>query len=38
MKLKGQYLRSKIKWMEDGEKQSKYSMNLELRNYKSKKY
>lgn len=24
--------------MEDEEKQSKYSMNLELRNYKSKKY
>ena len=35
-KLKGHYIRSRAKWIEEGEKPSKYFCNLEFRNYFSK--
>ena len=35
-KLKGQLVRSRAKWVEDGEKPSKYFCNMESRNYHSK--
>jgi polyhydroxyalkanoate synthesis regulator phasin len=35
-KLKGHYIRSRSKWIEEGEKPSKYFCNLESRNYYSK--
>ena len=36
IKTKGTMLRSKAKWIEDGEKNTKYFINLEKRNYKAK--
>lgn len=35
-KLKGQCIRSKVKWIEEGEKPSRYFVSLESRNYISK--
>ena len=35
-KLKGHYVRSKAKWIEEGGKPRKYSCNMESRNYHSK--
>lgn len=35
-RLKGQCIRSKSKWIDEGEKPSKYFINLETRNYISK--
>ena len=35
-KLKGHYIRSRSKWIEEGEKPTKYFCNLESRNYFSK--
>lgn len=35
-KLRGNYIRSRVKWIEEGEKPSKYFCNLESRNYLNK--
>ena len=35
-KLKGHYVRSRAKWIEEGEKPTKYFYNIESRNYHSK--
>ena len=35
-KLKGHYVRSRAKWIEEGEKPTKYFYNMESRNYHSK--
>ena len=35
-KLKGHYIRARAKWIEDGEKPTKYFCNMESRNYYSK--
>ena len=35
-KAKGSIIRSKTRWVEQGEKPSKYFFNLEKRNYKRK--
>lgn len=35
-KMQGQCIRAKIKWIEDGEKPSKYFTSLESRNYINK--
>ena len=35
-KLKGQCIRSKVNWIEEGEKPSKYFTSLESRNFVSK--
>ena len=34
--LKGNYIRSRVRWIEEGEKPSKYFCNLESRNYVNK--
>lgn len=36
LKTKGTLIRSKAKWIEEGEKSTKYFLQLENRNYKSK--
>ncbi len=36
IKVKGSFVRTKAKWIEDGEKPSKYFLNLEKRNFVSK--
>ena len=36
IKLKGQHIRSRAQWIEDGEKPTKYFCNMESRNYHSK--
>ena len=36
IKVEGTILRSKVKWVEMGEKNTKYFINLEKRNYNSK--
>ena len=35
-KMRGQYIRSKTQWVEEGEKPSKYFINLETKNYVNK--
>ena len=35
-KIRGQYIRSKMQWIEEGEKPSKYFINLETKNYVNK--
>ena len=35
-KLKGKFIRSRAKWIEEGEKPTKYFCNMESRNFTSK--